>query len=182
MLLNKNSGGQHAPESFFQPAFLFSKGVSIRRNDRYLKGRLQRGQLSPEYPLEDAIWFIDVLDKRCSESLPESEINKIKRDIIQKLEEGDLIPIENWPRYVVFSKNVSTKERQIIGAQVAGRNKRNKTLRKIHECLDDWDLHNDGKVTNKKIAEKTGLAKKTVDKYSPKFREQKKLINENFVI
>ena len=36
--------------NFSSQLFLFSKGVSIRRNDRYLKGDLQRGQLSPEYP------------------------------------------------------------------------------------------------------------------------------------
>jgi len=37
--------------NFSSQLFLFSKGVSIRRNDRYLKGDLQRGQLSPEYPI-----------------------------------------------------------------------------------------------------------------------------------
>ncbi|MGI0108340.1 transposase [Salinimicrobium sp. WS361] len=41
--------------NFSSQLFLFSKGVSIRRNDRYLKGDLQRGQLSPEYPLLKSI-------------------------------------------------------------------------------------------------------------------------------
>ena len=134
--------------------------------------------LNPDLGLEDATRFIDVLNSRCSEALPKAEINKIKRDIEQKIEEGNLSPIPNWKRHTAFSDNVSTRERQAIGAKVTGRNRRKKTKEKIQECLDDWDL-NMGRVTNKKIAEITGLAKKTVDKYSKIFKDQKNMINRN---
>ena len=135
--------------------------------------------LNPDLGLEDATRFIDVLNGRCSEPLPKAEINKIKRDIERKMEEGDLVPIDNWKRYTLFSENVPTRERQTIGAKIASRNKKRKTLAKIQECLDNWDL-NLGRVTNKKIAELTGLAKKTVDKYSKlHFAARKELINNN---
>lgn len=169
----------------FDEGIMFSRFFipEIIRSNRYITISTavhQQMTLNPSLDLKDAKRFIDVLNTRCSDPLPESEIDKIKRDIEKKIEEGDLFPIDNWKRYIVFSENVPTKERQILGAKVAGRNKRRKTIAKIQECLDDWDLSNDGKVTNKKIAEKTGLAKKTVDKYSKlHFAAQKDLINNN---
>ena len=136
--------------------------------------------LNPDLPLESARHFIEVLNKRCSNPLDDTETDKIKRDIEKKMDTGDLFPILNVQRYTAFSENVSTKDRQIIGAKVAGRNKRRKTLQKIQDCLNSWDL-NLGKATNKKIAEITGLAQKTVDKYSKFFKDQKEIINNNVI-
>lgn len=134
--------------------------------------------LNPNIPLVNVFRFIDFLSHRCKDLLPPSEIEKIKRDFKEKLNEGELELILNHPRYAVFADHVSKKDRQIIGAKIAGQNKRNKTLRKIQNCLDDWDL-NHGKVTNKAISDLTGLTHKTVDRYSKHFLEPKKEINRN---
>jgi hypothetical protein len=61
--------------NFSSQLFLFSKGVSIRRNDRYLKGDLQRGQLSPEYPNYDKVVVHSEL----------YSINKKRADIVIQL-------------------------------------------------------------------------------------------------
>lgn len=168
----------------FEEEEMFSKlffPVEIRTN-RYSKISTTVHQymaLNPDQPLDAGIKLIDVLNARCSTSLPELEINKIKRDLEKKVQTGDLTPIPNWGRYTVFSEKVSSKERQVIGAKVAGRNKRRNTMQKIQKCLDDWDL-NLGRVTNRKIADMTGLATKTVDKYSREFfKSQKEIINNN---
>ncbi len=135
--------------------------------------------LNSHLQLEAGKKFIDALNGRCLIPLPKNEILKIKRDIEHKIQTGNLTPIPNWGRYTAFSEKVAPKERQVIGAKVAGRNKKRKTIEKIQECLDSWDL-NLGRVTNQKIAELTGRAKKTVDKYSKEFfKTQKEIINNN---
>lgn len=171
----------------FDEPYYFSKAyipqtISQGKRNSTIKALIyQIKALNPELTDLKLFSIINVINSRCTPALPATEIEGIKRELKKKLEYEDFTPILNYPRSVIFADSVDKKDRQIIGAQVAGKNKVKKTLDKIQECLDDWDI-NIGKITNKKIAENIGMAKKTIDKYSPYFRQQKKIINEACII
>lgn len=142
----------------------------------------QMTALNLHWSQEEVNSFLNILNSRCHPPLPQTEIQSILRNLLKRKESGNLKPLKNFGRYVIFSDKVSKKEKQSIGGsiggKISGRIKVNKTKAKIQECLDSWDLLK-GKVTNRAIAEYTGLALKTIDKYSKLFKEQKAQINKN---
>lgn len=163
---------------YFSKAFIPESIENGKRNTTINLTVHQLKALNPDLTESTLHRIINVLNSRCADPLPPSEIEEIKRKLNSKYKENDFDPIPNYPRSVIFDKKVSQKERQRIGAGVSGLNKVKKTLSKIQECLNDWDL-NTGRITNKKIAEIIGMSKKTVDKYSAGFRDQINMINAN---
>ncbi|GAA4314521.1 hypothetical protein GCM10023115_28320 [Pontixanthobacter gangjinensis] len=164
---------------YFSKAYIPETIEEGKRNSTINSTIHQLKALNPELSPTDLYRLINILNSRCSPPLPYSEIEEVKRKLSEKLEENDQFePLPNYRRRVIFAKGINKRDRQKIGAQVSGEIKVNTTLNKIQECLDDWDLYK-GRVTNNKIAKAIGRSKKTVDKYSARFKLQKKIINEN---
>lgn len=135
--------------------------------------------INPEMDQPLAYSFLLKANDRCIEPLQKNELDKIIRDVYKRLESGNLNLIKNMPRSIIVDTSLSKEKKQKYYGIASGLVRSNKSRNKIADCLDNWDLLNEGKVTNKKIANKTSLNIKTVEKYSKEFKEQKTLINKN---
>jgi hypothetical protein len=124
--------------------------------------------------------LVKTINQRCEEPLGKAELLKIHADIVEKIKEGKLEPIYTGERKIIFCPNCPDhKKRKMMGV-ASGMVRRDKTLEKIQNALNDWDL-NFGKVTNKKLAEAAGVHPNTIKKHlrsNKELSEQKSAINK----
>lgn len=111
------------------------------------------------------------------------ELLSIVEDILEKREKKVLKPIfSKKKRKVIFSYqcSLSPKEKLRIGGQEGNRGKSEESTKRIRETIDGWDFFQQGKITIKSLTKKTGMNKKTIEKYYPKFRAGIKELNQEF--
>lgn len=134
--------------------------------------------LNPTISNAQILRYCYYLNDRCIEILSKEEIIKIYQIILNRKENDEIELIPNSPRSIIVDPSLSKKSKQKLYGWASGQVRANKSIQKIRDCLDNWDLESSGKVTNKKIADLTGLYIDTVKKYSPDFKEQKNKINK----
>ncbi|MFD0931285.1 BT4734/BF3469 family protein [Psychroflexus salinarum] len=168
-------------KKYFSKAFVPQRIPTGRRHITVSSSLHQLTALNLNWSDQRIENLVNNLNSYCDEPLPKHEIQRILANLLKKKKSGDLKPIKNFPRYVIFSDKIPKKEKQSIGGRIggkiSGKIRREETIAKIQKCLNDWDIQQ-GKATNKAIAKCAGIAHKTMDKYSKQFKEQKEEINK----
>ena len=108
-------------------------------------------------------------DTCCNPPLPFEEVAQIVDNVFLK----EPILHTNKRKRIIFNPdyNLSGSKRQSISATVTAEEKRKSTLRSILMALDEWDYKEQGRVTNKKIAQKIGKHQNTITNYSKEIKE-----------
>ena len=135
--------------------------------------------LNPKVSNSQIYYFGLSINNRCDVPLKQPELYNITAEIIKRREEGSIEPIINMPRTVIIDPNLPKKEKQKICGMASGRVRAKKSVDKLTECLQDWDL-NTGKVTNRTLATAAKMNIKTVEKHTAKnlhLKQMKKEIN-----
>lgn len=138
--------------------------------------------LNPRLTNERVYGFLMMLNSRCQEPLSKSELYKIQKNILLKRDIGELEPIYNRTRRVIFSEDCPMSIRRKITGIASGLVRSENSLQKIQIALDDWDLFK-GKVTNVELAKAANVHLNTVKKYLREvieLKEQKEIINNQF--
>ena len=86
---------------------------------------------------------------------------------------GDILPIPNKERRIVINpeRNFSRAEIYNFTNQAVGLVKVKKSKDIIKNCIENWEFATLGKITQKKLIEKSGLCKNTIEKYCKYFKE-----------
>jgi len=135
--------------------------------------------LNPEIDYSDLSRIVHyVNEKRC---FPNLKINEVEIIInkVDKLENPE--PMLNEERRIIFNPefNLTWKEKAKIMNPLLGQKRSKKTVQHIKDCLDNWDILNYGKVTQKSLAEISGWNIKTIQKYYRLFDPEILEINKN---
>lgn len=123
--------------------------------------------LNPKMDDEHFKQFVfNVNRHKCVPILEDSEVYQIIENILG-IDENDLKPILNHQRIYFFNpeKNLTGKERKAITASLNGKKRAEKSRVKLRKALNDWNIDETGKISNKKLIEITNLSKNTISKY-----------------
>ncbi|KIO50946.1 BT4734/BF3469 family protein [Flavobacterium hibernum] len=115
----------------------------------------------------------NVINKNIHPPLNEGELKGIIGSVIKKREEQTLQPYLNKERRLLFNPNIKMdkKEKQKISGQEMGKIKRGQTEKEIYEVIENWDFETDGKITQKKVATKSGKSIVTIKRYWNNFKD-----------
>lgn len=109
-------------------------------------------------------------------TLDDKELNTIVNKVFEK--ENPVVMLNKTKR-LLFNPNIfkTGKERQEISRKQVGKFRSDLTTGVILECVDNWNMKEDGKITLKKVALKTGFGISTIKKRSTDI----KIYSEKFV-
>lgn len=163
-------------KEWFVKIFIPAKIASGRRNITISALINNFLYLNPSTSVEVTQRFVLALNERCDSPLNHEEITRIYKRKFKELESGELKPIYNFPRSFIFSPEVKKDERAALVGFHLGKARSEKSQCLIIECLENWDLNN-GKITNKKVADFTELCVNTVSSHMKTFKPLKDEIN-----
>lgn len=115
----------------------------------------------------------NVINQHTFPKLVEGEIKGIIESVIKKRAEATLSAHLNKERRLLFNPNVKMdrKEKQRIVCEEIGKIKRSQTENKIYQILENWDFKTDGKITQNKVADKSGKNVITIKRYWKSFKD-----------
>jgi hypothetical protein len=141
---------------------------------------IQLRALNPNLSEERFAKLIDSLNNsHCQPPLNEKEINSI---IAKTLSAEDIEPFFNTPRRVIFNPEckLNKKEKSIITNRITGKIRRTRTINQLKDIIQNWEIKELGKITQKKLAEFSGRNIKTIEKYYKNFTTEINYINSMF--
>ena len=118
--------------------------------------------------------------------LPKSRNSKLSayafqmKNIVEKvMGQEEITPLLNYPRRILFSEDckMTANEKRAITNKLNGKRRTQNTMKKIENCLINWDKEKQGNVTQKKLAEATGLSIKTIERHYKDFLGYRETIN-----
>lgn len=115
--------------------------------------------------------------------LGQEEINSIIGSVFKKKEEGSLKMFLNQERRIIFNPAFNMKHKQImeIVNKELGQMTKEQTKAIIYAIIEDWDFKSQGKITQKKVANKTGKSLATVKRYWHYFKAYAADLNNDYV-
>lgn len=137
--------------------------------------------LNPQITQDDLFNYISFINqKKCFPPLPEKEIIKI---VNSKSKLDNIKPILNKKRRIVFNPEtkLNRKQKMLKVNQVTGLLKEEKSRQKINNSINNWDFKIIGKITQKKLANETGLNIKTIEKYYKEFKNVIQSYNQSYL-
>jgi len=150
-----------------------------KRNEILFTIAYQFKALNPLLPDDKFRNFIlNINSSRCIEPLTKKEVVSI----VKKIEGNDNItPNLNNPRRIVFNSNckLTANEKRAKTNKLNGKRRTKKTMLEIEDCLNNWDIETQGKVTQNKLAEATNRSIKTIERYYKEFEQLKNRINNS---
>lgn len=161
--------------------FIPRNGIPEGYRNRYLLGiGYQFRALNPDstyYDVHNLLWHIN--RKHCKPPISKKEFLKILESIM-KTKREDLELNHNEKKRFLFNPDydLTTKEKQSLVMTALNRDKGLKSLEIIEAVVKDWDFMAEGKITQKKLSEKTKKNIKTIKKYFPKFKQKIKHLNK----
>lgn len=138
--------------------------------------------LNPDCDKEFLLKMSNYMNYKMHPKLPKSEIVTIINNIIKRKKKGGLEMYLNKERRILFNPNMkfTRKEKcQIIGREM-GNFRRDKTSLLIYQAIEDWDFEANGKITQKKVAEKVVRAEGTIKKYWSEFKDYARDLNTDY--
>lgn len=137
-------------------------------------------------------WDLDALinvlsmdnEWHCEPPLPEEKIKSLAEEVYDIKLNGELEnKIVKTKRRFIFKKGMTMEEkRQIIGKNtgpLVANAKKEESVSKIEKAIKDWEKEQ-GKITQQKISEQSGLSVKTVKRHWSAFKELVKEKNNTF--
>ena len=110
-------------------------------------------------------------------------MKRVVDTVFKQLNEGELSPIHDKPRYIIFDHNnkskLSTQDKLEVCRDELVKKKILESKQRLAKLIDEWDLELEGKITIKGLARKKVLSKNTIDKYYQIFKEAVKTKNSN---
>lgn len=118
--------------------------------------------------------FLDNINSRCEKPLLKEELNRIYHSKTQALRLGDLEPIYNAKRSVVYSKACPKELQRKVNGIISGKRRTENSYRKILNSFEDWN-YNEPKPTNLIFAKNAEISIGTFKKYIRIYSELKEL-------
>ncbi|MHA3786851.1 BT4734/BF3469 family protein [Flavobacterium hauense] len=113
-----------------------------------------------------------LINRNMFPKLSNEEINNTVNSVINGRRSNTLKMHYNEERRILFnpSMKLTRKEKMDIVNRELGQIQRSKTRQKIYKALEAWNFIIDGEITQKSIAEKTGMSLSTIKRYWSEFR------------
>lgn len=138
--------------------------------------------LNPDITLVRLKASIDIINNNCCK--PKLKNNEIQ-NITQHVMNLETIKLNlNTPRRFLFNPafNLTRKQIMKIVNTKNGQAVSEKSIKEIGECIDCWDVKEQGAISQKKLAVASGKNIKTIEKYYKQFKTQIKDIKEEYNI
>tara|TARA_R110002096_G_scaffold44354_8_gene119256 strand:- start:1892 stop:3100 length:1209 start_codon:yes stop_codon:yes gene_type:complete len=158
-------------------AFLPPTILPKSRNSKLSAYAFQMKALNPYLTFERLFKLVLKANySRCCKPLEEKEIKNIVEKVMGQEE---ITPLLNYPRRILFSEDckMTANEKRAITNKLNGKRRTQNTMKKIENCLINWDKEKQGNVTQKKLAEATGLSIKTIERHYKDFLGYRETIN-----
>ncbi|GAB1857344.1 hypothetical protein MHTCC0001_21800 [Flavobacteriaceae bacterium MHTCC 0001] len=151
-----------------------------KRNDRMYYVLTQSKLLNPHLEYKSLKGLANTINKRMFPRLPDNEIYSIINSVLKGFENGTLEMYYNRERRFLFNPKIklSHREKMNIINPYNGKLKSEKTKQRIYGTIENWDFSLSGKITQIKIAELSGMSKRTVKRYWNEFKKYVKELNE----
>jgi len=116
--------------------------------------------------------------KHCAKPLENEEVDSIIDKIYNN---KDCKPVLNKQRRFLFNpdKKLTFKEKMRIISPIMGERKSNKSIEEIREIMNNWNIFENGKLTQKSLQKATGKNIKTIEKYYHLFKDLRAQINND---
>lgn len=115
----------------------------------------------------------DSVNRKMYPRLTEKEIDSVIESVLKKRKEETLELYCNQERRILFNPAIpmTVKQKMKIVNTELGRMKTDFTKDLIYLVLESWDFEADGKITQKKVAAKSGRSESTVKRYWASFKD-----------
>ena len=120
--------------------------------------------LNPQLSIMQLDKYLRYINTRCEEPYSDRQLREIAKRLIEEKERGEIEPLANLPRAILFDKDFPAEDKPKICGMVSGQVRIKNSIRRIHDILIDWE-EGHGNPTIKKISELTGITPKTVSKH-----------------
>ena len=116
--------------------------------------------------------------KHCAKPLENEEVDSIIDKIYNN---KDCKPVLNKQRRFLFNpdKKLTFKEKMRIISPIMGERKSNKSIEEIREIMNNWNIFENGKLTQRSLQKATGKNIKTIEKYYHLFKDLRAQINND---
>lgn len=150
------------------------KRIEVGHRNRTMFGVLsQYALLNPTIENGFFIKCANEINSHFTQKYDEEKIKSIVGCVIKKRKEGTLEPYFNKERRMIFNpkSKLTVKEKQKTTAVLMGKMKTHKTQQAINECIEDWNIESDGKITQENIALKINKSLATIKRNWSPFKE-----------
>lgn len=117
----------------------------------------------------------------CMNPVDSDHLKRVVDSIFTYKNDGTLKPIfDNRDRKIIFAKgtNLTKEEKLEIVRELIAERKRNQSLSKISNILEEWDFDKYGKISVTNIHKNFPISRKTVAKYYHLFKEDIQSLNK----
>lgn len=125
----------------------------------------------------------DSVNRKMYPKLSDKEIDSVIKSVLKKRTEETLELYCNQERRILFNPAISMtaeQKRKIVNTEL-GKMKSDHTQESIYLLFDEWDFEADGKITQKKVAAKSGLSESTVKRHWKSFKEHVRTLNADWL-
>lgn len=132
--------------------------------------------LNPHLDKETTFSYLQSINSaRFSPPLSDIEISSIINSIF-RIDKITLYP--NTFRTYLYNPDYSltTKEKRSVTMKDIHKQRKDKTLQEIEDCIGDWDF-SVGKITHRKLVEESKKNKKTIARYYPQLKQKINILN-----
>lgn len=121
------------------------------------------------------------INKKMHPELTKTETAKIIRNVLLARNNGSIKLQYNKERRILFNPRISFTRDMIMSIvnMEVGKLKTSKTKNTIYLIIETWDFTQDGKLVQKKVAEKAGISLATVKRYWKEFKDYVKILNND---
>ncbi|WP_346882355.1 hypothetical protein [uncultured Algibacter sp.] len=150
------------------------------RNNKMFNVLSQDKLLNPYLDYKSLKGLANVINKRMFPRLSDNEVHSIINSILKGFENGSLKMICNRERKFLFNPDIklSHKEKMGVVNKHNGKFKSDKTKERIYEAIESWNFSLNKKITQTKVAELSGVSKRTVIRHWNVFKGYVKELNE----
>lgn len=150
--------------------------VSVLGNYAYLNKTINAKYLTS---------IANTINDHCVNKYTADKIKSIVDWILSEKKEGNLKGYANKERRIIFNPEfkMTRKEKMTIVNKENGEAKREQTLQKIYNTIEDWDFNKMDKITMAKIAKESMVSLITVKRYfssNPELKTYIKELNSEF--
>ena len=153
-----------------------------QRNLTMLSYLSMYASLNPNCDKEFLLEMSNYMNNKMHPKLPKSEILTIISNILKRKKSGSLEMYFNIERRILFNPNMkfTPKEKCQIRGREMGNFRSNKTRQLIYDTIESWDFELNGKITQKKVAEKVVRGEGTIKKYWSEFKDYVRDLNTDY--
>ncbi|WP_417443626.1 BT4734/BF3469 family protein [Joostella sp.] len=118
---------------------------------------------------------------KCVPMLEEGELKQIINSVMS-IPDNQLVPLYNKRRRFFYNSDydLSVLQRKQISMKAINEGRKEKSIQKITEVINNWNFVEDGKITQKSIDKKSTLNIKTIETHYHVFKKDIKRLNKEY--